>query len=529
MNRTLEILEQRWQGACKVLFGSETCTLAECEPWLKEYLEPLSCNHSSISGKEVISAPTGYCVGARWLSFDEVDFSRKFPPLSINEVKDIDSLVDAISERMCYSGNVVFGNSGNIENSSNINDSHYMYGVGRHGNSKYIVDCAIGRLNEDCFGCNGNGESSFCVKCSRSFRNKRCFEAWMCQSCSDCYYSSGLTGCSECLFCFNARSMKHSIGNLALDISKYRGIKEKLTAEMAEILSKKKRLPTLVEMVAKSKMEKPVLTVNEENSREEFDKEKIEKAFLDTCRVIFGKELDGGIDSYAKWLKRHTRETIVGRSAASKKELFMPNAVNYPKLPKNRLLSDREALELGAKTKMFAKDVEDLSMQNADEKLAAIAFFNIDLFEGNNHNNIECAVCFDSVNNYRNSLLFYGKNSGYCFWPRNCDHVFGCDSPFSSEFSINCYSCTNQTRCFEIDCCGYCTDSYFCHNCEGMRESMFCFNIKNRRNCIGNSEFSPVEYSKAKKMLVGQMYDELSSKKDLRYDIYNVACMGKHK
>ncbi|MDO8554367.1 MAG: hypothetical protein Q7S22_06160 [Candidatus Micrarchaeota archaeon] len=524
MSKTLEVFEQRWGGACRVLFGAEACSFTECEDWLKEFVEPLSYKKSSISGKEVISAPTDYCNKAKWLSFNEVDFSKKFTPLSINEVKDIDSILNAISERMYYSGNVVFGNSSNIEKSSNVNDSHYMYRVGRHGNSKYIAHSAIGRLNEDCFGCNGNGESAFCVRCFNSFRNKRCFEAWVCQTCSDCYYSSGLTGCSECLFCFNLRSKRHCIGNLPLEVSKYKKIKEKLVAEMREILSKEKKLPSLVELVSKSPVKKPIISGKEKLTDEEFDKEKIENAFLDTTRVIFGKPLEGGIDSYSKWLTRHTKVTVSAHSAATGKELFMPNTVNYSKLPRDRLLNENEARELGEKVKMLDKEVNELSMQNVHEKITMIAFFNVDLFGGNNHNNMECSLCFDSVNNYRSSLLFYGKNSGYCFWPRNSDHVFGCDSSFSSEFSVNCYSCTNQTRCFEIDCSGYCSDSYFLHNCEGMRNSMFCFNVKNRSNCIGNSEFSIIEYGKIKKAIMEQIYGELSTKKDLKYDIYNVGC-----
>ncbi len=139
MSETLNVLERRWRGACKLIFGREACGLEECKAWLTELTEPISYHSSSVSGKEVISAPTDYCGSAKWLSFDEVEFSKRFAPLSINEIKDIDTLLSAISERMQYSGNVVFGNSSNIERSSNLNDSHYIYGVGRNGNSKYLA------------------------------------------------------------------------------------------------------------------------------------------------------------------------------------------------------------------------------------------------------------------------------------------------------------------------------------------------------------------------------------------------------
>ncbi|MDD5337216.1 MAG: hypothetical protein PHS02_01920 [Candidatus ainarchaeum sp.] len=527
MSHNLEVLEKRWQGVCRTLFGGEACGLEECGSWLEEFIEPISYHHSSVSGKEVISAPIDYCKGAHWQSLEEVDFGRKFAPLNINEIKDIDSLLGAISDRMYYSGNVVFGKSSNIERSSNLNDSHYIYGVGRHGNSKYIAYSTMGRENEDCFGCNGIEESSFCVKCSRAFRNKRCFEAWMCQNCSDTYYSSGLMGCSECLFSFNMQSRRHCIGNLELEVSKYKMIKEKLKNEMLEKLSKEKKLPSLLGIASAAKAKKLAITAEKKATDDALDKGRIEQAFLETTGIIFGKPLEGGIDRYSKWLTRHTRPTISGHSAASGRELFMPDAANYSRLPKERLLSDSEAHALGASTRMGEKDAEELNLENAHEKIAGLAFFNIEFLEGSNHNNIQCAVCVDSSDNYRNSLMLYVKNSGYNFWPRDSDHIFGCDSPFSSQFSINCYSCTNQVRCFEIDCCGYCSDTYFSHNCENLRDSMFCFNVKNRKNCIGNSELSSADYGRIKKALVEQMHDELSSTKDLKYDIYNIACAGR--
>jgi len=527
MSETLEMLEKRWRAACRLLFGSEPCGLEECKEWLSANTEPISHHKSSLSGKEVISAPTDYCAGAKWQSFDEVDFNKKFQPLSINEIKDIDSLLSAISDRSSYSGNVVFGKSSHIEMSSNLNDSHYIYGVGRNGNSKYLAHCTIGRLDEDCFGCNGIGESQFCIKGNRTHRSKRCFETWMVLNCSDCYYSYGLENCSECMFSFDLQNKRHCVGNLELEVGKYKAIKERLKAEMAERLAKEKRLPTLLEIVAAGKPAKPKAAGNLSPEKEAYDKARVEAAFLLTTKLIFGKPLEGGIDLYSKWLNRHTRPILQAKSAASGNPLVLPSALNYQRLPKDRLLSKAEALEHGRNAAISREDAESLSLANAHEKIASIAFFNIEFMEGKNSNNMECAVCFESSDNYRNSLTFYTKKSACNFWPRDSEHLFGTDSPFSSQFSINIYSCTNQVRCFEIDCCGYCSDSYFLHNCENMKDSMFCFNVKNRKNCIGNAELAPEQYKKIKEMLVGQMHSELSAKKDLRYDIYNIACRGR--
>ena len=217
------------------------------------------------------------------------------------------------------------------------------------------------------------------------------------------------------------------------------------------------------------------------------------------------------------------------KSSASGSALYLPDAVNYTRIPKDRLLTELEALELGRSVSLSAEEAEGIAVSNAHERIGPIAFFNIELSEGNNINNPECAVCYDSSNNYRNSLTFYTKKSGFNFWPRDSEHLVGTDSPFTSQFSINIYSCTNQVRCFEIDCCGYCSDSYFLHNCENMKDSMFCFNVKNRKNEIGNASLPQDKYKSVKAALLGQIVGELEKKKDLKWDIYNVACRGKNK
>ena len=507
------------------IFREEAGSLADCAAWLADSTEPISRQKSSFSGKEVISAPTEYGNGAKWLSFDEVDFSRKFGPLSINEIKDIDSLLSAIEERMHYSGNIVFGNSGHIENSSNVNDSFYIYECGRLGNSKYLAYSTMGRLDEDCFGCNIIGESSYCIKCHRAYRNKRSFELLRCQNCSDCHYSHGLESCKNCMFCFNVESRSHSVGNLALPAEKYELIKSKLLSEMAEELRSKKKLPSLLEIIGKSRKAKlPDGVSKAAGAQEHQDKGKIEEAFLKTTSVLFGRPLAGGIDSYSAWLSRHTRPLEKCRSAASGRELFMPVLAYTPHLPKDRVLGIEEAMFAGERAHLDETEAETLSLGNAHERIGKLAYFNVDLREGKNQNVIDCAICFDSSNCYRSCLPVYTKYCAYSFWPRSCQYLFGCDSPFDSAFCINCYSCTQLTRCFEIDCCGYCSDAYFCHNCENLHDAMFCFNAKNRRFSIGNSELAQDKYKAVKGMLLSQIADELAKKKDLKLDIYNIAC-----
>jgi hypothetical protein len=348
----------------------------------------------------------------------------------------------------------------------------------------------------------------------------------MSQNCSDSYYSFGLENCANCLFSFNIQNARNAIGNLKIETGKYAVLKDKLLSELVQELKRNKRLPSLLEIVEKCKAEKPAFPVPPADTKraEPRDTRAVETAFSQTTAMLFGRKLEG-VDSYAAWLKKHTRIPEKCLSAASGKTLFMPPYASYPLLPKTRLLGLDEARAYGPTVHLDVADVEELNLSNAYKKLGKLAFFNIEFLEGSNLNLAECAISVDSANCYRSSVTEYSKNCAYSFWPRNCQNLFGCDSPFDSNSCINCYSCTTLTRCFEIDCCGYCSDAYFCHNCEGVYDAMFCFNIKNRRFAIGNSVFQPDKYNKIKASLVGQIADELEKNKSLKWDIYNVGCI----
>jgi hypothetical protein len=80
-------------------------------------------------------------------------------------------------------------------------------------------------------------------------------------------------------------------------------------------------------------------------------------------------------------------------------------------------------------------------------------------------------------------------------------------------------------RCFEVEGCNSCADAYFCHNCEGLSECMFCFNVKSKRYAIGNVEVGKEKYVQIKKTLLEQISGRLQKDKKLEWSIFNV---GKH-
>ena len=520
MDETQSALEKAWASTCKVLFGEEAGSMRQYEKWLAELVDPAVVRKSCISGKEVIYSTAYYPESAKSINLDEVDFNKKYPPLSINQIKDIDSIVSAIRDRAYYSGNVVLGNSKYVEKSANISDCFYVYNTTLSSNDKYMAYCTQCRLDSYGFGGNAFSESEFCLKCHELTRVKRCFEAWMTQDSANCYYSHGLKNCTDCMFSFNLHSKRLAIGNLELPPDKYKAIRAKLLSEMLSDLKRDKRLPSLIEIAARcGKPLAPGIPPAAPHA-EPLDKSRIEDAFSKTMALLFGKKPSKGIDFYARWLVRNTRTIDAGKSSASGRQLYVAQYGNYSDLPRDRLLSLEEASALGASARLAQPDAEGMTLASAHAKIGKIAFFNAEIDDGQNQNDIECAVLIDAANCYRTVCSAYSKYCAYSFWPQKSESIFGCDIMFWCSFCVKCYNSVNLKRCIEMDSCSTCSDCLFCHNCENLQNCMFCFNVKNKSYAIGNVEVGREEYMAAKKAVTEQLFAELEKTGGLAKSIF---------
>ena len=523
MDETQSALEKAWAGTCRVLFGEEIGAMQLYGEWLSELVDLPVIRKSSISGKEVIFSTNNYAEKSKTISLDEVNLDKKFPPLGMSQIKDMDGIIRAIQDRVHYTGNMVLGNSKYVQRSSNINDSFYVYSTTLSGNSKYMAYCTLARLDSYGFGGNAFSQCEFCLKCHELTRVKRSFELWMSQDSADCYYSHGLKNCTNCLFSFNLQNKRNAIGNVELPPEKYKELKAKLLAEMVSGLKKNRRLPSLLEIVAQAgRAPAPKMPQMAPSPPPALDKGKIETAFSQTMQVLLGKKLSKGIDAFGNWLVRHTRGFDRCKSSASGKEVFLAHYGNYTDLPRGRLLTIEEAQAFGQSARLSAGELEGIGILTAPAKISRIAFFNSDISDGQNQNDIECTINIDAVNCYRTVCSVYSKCCAYSFWPRSSEYAFGCDTVFDSTFCVNCYQSVNLKRCLEMDSCSSCSDCYFCHNCENLQNCMFCFNTKNKSYAIGNVEVGREEYMKAKAMVTAQLAGQLEKSGKTDYDIFSL-------
>ncbi|MFH1471128.1 MAG: hypothetical protein ABIF01_05245, partial [Candidatus Micrarchaeota archaeon] len=226
--------------------------LEDYEDYLSQYVDPKREIVSSISGKEISISPMPYCESAKFISDDEAakyDNNMKKRKLNINDLKDIDSILGSIGE-ICYSGNIIRGNSMEVHDSDCCFNSSFVYKCTDVYDDKYVAYTCNIRKSEYLFGCNWGGGSHYLIKCSQVFEQTRCFETLHSISVSDCYYVANLESCANCMFSFNQKSKRNMIGNVQLSLEKYEKLREKLVGEIRETLGEKKSVPSIEQVIS---------------------------------------------------------------------------------------------------------------------------------------------------------------------------------------------------------------------------------------------------------------------------------------
>jgi len=525
-SRAYPHLDNAWKSACKILFGRDIGSLSGYREWLLEFVTAPRQEKSAISGRQVSLSYGDYSRNARFAGFDELDFSKKFQPLSINEVKDIDSIVEAVAERMHYAGNIVLGNSKFVESSASVADSHFVIGSSTVSDSKYVAYSHMLRKCSYIFGVEGDADSDFIIRCSDNHNAKRCFECYTAIASSDCYYCMHPQDCRELFFCFGMRSKEYCVGNLALPRDKYLTLKSKLLGELADTLQRDKKVFSLLRVVSEARKHPVEISVPATGVEEKTDIAPMEKAFSHTSSLLLGREL-GGMDSYESFLTRHVRPRLVFKSPLSGKKAYLSSYM--AKLAQanpigSSFVTEDELVEVG-KISIPKGAVEKIRLDAhaLSQILHPIAFCAMCDVIGNTRNLIDCALIGHASDCYRTDAAVYAKKCGYSFWPRESEHIFGSWTVWESSFCMRSYLSKKLTRCFEADTCESCSDLYYSHNCENVNDSMFCFNTKNKRFAIGNAEMPRQQYMIIKQSIISQVAGELESKHDVKWDIFRLA------
>lgn len=523
-SETYSRLDRQWKGTCKALLGLELGELKEYEGWLSSYMSEHKAEKLA-DGKEAMYQFEEFGPGARKVDFNSVDFMKRYPPLSANEMKDIDSIAAALGERAAYAGNIVLGNSRFVEGSTNVIDSSFIYKSAGVSESSYVAYATDTRLCKHIFGGDQNAQSEHLVAGLINRKGFRCLESWAGDEVSDVHYSSYCIGCTECMFSFNLVGKSHCIGNCQLPRDKYAEVKKRLLEQLAGELEAKKKLPSLRDLVPPLE-EKPQVRPGK-LAKEPQNLTRIESEFSGSSKLILGKPLSSGIGRYSDWLSRNIFGVKKAKSALSGAEIYTSRLLFSELAPKDRLIGADEAPAAGEQLKLVESEAASLGLENARRMLGRIAFFCCERRIGMNTNNIMVPIQINSSNCYHVSNIPFGKDCAYCTWPRNSEHCYGSARTFMCSFVMRCFNSLKLSRCLECDCCRDCTGAYFCHNCENVHDSMFCFNAKNLKYAIGNAEVGKEQFEKAKKLLLAEIASSLEKTGDYKRSIYNIRGKGK--
>lgn len=514
-----------WKDSCRVLLGDEAGDLVTYENYLRKYTEPVFGKVSSISGKNVAVSPDFYLPGAKFIANEEVgEYERQQKALGsridFNSLKDLDSLVESVREKAYYCGDVVLGNSKDIELSNRCVNSSFVYKSQEVYDSKYVAYSNSIRYGEYIFGSSYPGETKFCIKGFEVIKATRCLEVVAAHNSFDCAYTGNLDYCTNCMFSFNLRNKNFFIGNNQLSKDTYTKLSEKLREDMLETLKTRKMLPSILDLVSASASEdkRKQPRPSADNASRVSVPPEAELAFQKVTGVVLGAPLKG-LEKFSNWLKKYDDFVVASASALSGVPVYAP-PVSFYKVFKHNFITFQEAFD-HIKPVLDARYLEQPSFSAIQEKLVPL-YITPEAVIGDNKN-VQMAGAYGySLNCFYGAFFNQSKNCAYCFWPRQSEYMFGSTQVFSSAFCIKCYNSANLTRCFEVSNSNNCSDCFFCHNCENLSDSMFCFNAKNLRNAVGNVELEKEEYAKIKSMFLTQVLKKIEETNRLDYSIYNI-------
>lgn len=508
-------INDAFKSTYRLIFGECNLELDDLAPYLLKFQIPVNEQKSFLSGKQVALSMRQYAPGSKFISADEIDMNRKYA-LDINEIKDLDSIIEAIQDRAQYAGNKVFGNSKNVENSDNVIDSHYVknsYGV---LSCKYAAYSSHIRDNSEyVFGCAYFLNSKFLINVIGADSLTRAFEAHLCVKSSDLFFCSGCMTCNHVMFSFNLRSKKYCIGNLELPQDKYFSLRKKLVDESREYMETHKDFYSMFENLPPAKppkIEMPPI------AKKNMDYGKIEDAFKATCRIIFGTELPGKMTDYEEYWHEFVEKVEKQRTPYGN-EITHADVYDFGRTPHDRRVLIEEAEQLA---KIPAEITDGMRLEEVIKALKTITFFRTEFHEGNNGNNIDTFMAYYAVNTYQAVDATHAKNCAYDTLALNSEYIFGSYRALHSKFCIRCQDVANLSACFEMSDCSNCSNSMFCHNCEGLSDCLFCFNAKSLKYAVGNVEVGRDEYSRVRKLVCREIVAKLGKNKRLDANIFNI-------
>jgi hypothetical protein len=94
-------------------------------------------------------------------------------------------------------------------------------------------------------------------------------------------------------------------------------------------------------------------------------------------------------------------------------------------------------------------------------------------------------------------LVFEADHNENCYYSNRIYHSLTCADCLNIFKCELCYECIDCSNCYNLrysNDCENCIDSYFLSNCKSCKDCIGCINLRHKRYCIFNEQFTKEEY-----------------------------------
>lgn len=239
----------------------------------------------------------------------------------------------------------------------------------------------------------------------------------------------------------------------------------------------------------------------------------LDEAWRSTCRILLGDEI-GGIADYEAYLRRYTKPIQKRNSSFSGKEVSFTSPhvpegagiVSYDELEQYRTKFGKTPVDINA-----LKDIDSLV-----ESLKERFYYSGNLVLGKSFSVERVDRCYNSSFVSNSVDVYDSKFVAYSNTLRYAEYVFGSDLVGQgTRFCIKGHDVYELARGFETIRVFVSSDCVYSGNLEGCTNCMFSFNLRKQNYCIGNLGLPKDKYAKLKEKLIGEIREELRSKKNV--------------
>ncbi len=242
-------IEQAFKQTTKILLGRELGGVDNYGDWLSKHVPIPSKGKSVVSGKEVWVQPPTCFLNKRFdpdriIDMDEIGKvnSSHFNKTDL-ENKNVRDILEMIEPLVYYCGNLRYNTYNNLEKTSGAGEvANVYYSEDVWYGSKNVAFSNLVVVSENIFGSHMSHNSKFCINNYNSFRISRGFEIEGCTNCSDVFFCHNSEGLTNCMLCFNAKSLRYAICNTEVNKETYLKVKRMLLDYVNEKLEKEKAL-----------------------------------------------------------------------------------------------------------------------------------------------------------------------------------------------------------------------------------------------------------------------------------------------